>query len=176
MRPAILKHSFLGNSLFFTHKKIFHINYLHAMIQRIQSVFLLLAALGFAGLFFLPFATSPQPDAVLFADLSYDLKDHIILLILTALGVLGSLSAIFLFRNRVTQLRLSYIAVIAAILLVVVGVLLFLNATKTSTITAQHIEDGAGLYLIPLIITLLIFAIRGINKDEKTVRSMDRLR
>lgn len=146
------------------------------MIQRIQSVFLLLAALGFGGLFFLPFATSPQQDAVLFADLSYNLKDHIILLILAAVGVLGSLSAIFLFRNRLTQLRISYLTVIAAILLVVVGVVLFLNGTKTSSIAAQQIEDGAGLYLIPVIIVVLFLAIRGINKDEKTVRSMDRLR
>lgn len=146
------------------------------MIQRIQTIFLFLAALGFGGMYWLPFATSPQADASLFADLSYNLQDHIILLILAGLGGVASLAAIFLFKNRQTQLRVSYLAIIAVILLIVVGVLLFLNSTQASTLTATSIEDAAGTYLIPVIMALLYLAIRFINKDEKTVRSMDRLR
>jgi hypothetical protein len=75
------------------------------MIQRIQSVFLLLAAASFGGLLSFPLAISDKPTAQFLADSVYDITDHIALLVLTILGIAISLITIFLFRNRPLQLK-----------------------------------------------------------------------
>ncbi|MCB0661760.1 MAG: DUF4293 domain-containing protein [Saprospiraceae bacterium] len=146
------------------------------MIQRIQSLFLLLAGAGSLSLFALPFATTQDSVASspLLNDAVFNLNDNIILLLLFVLGGLLSIGAIFLFKNRTLQMRLARISFIANLLGMVVVAFLYLNdAVNQGNAEPQ---DGVGAYMPILSMVLLFLAIRYIKKDDSIVRSMDRLR
>ena len=146
------------------------------MIQRIQTIFLALAGLGIFGVFGLPFATTPEAIATstFFADADYDVQDHVIMMILFALSGLLTLGAIFLYNNRPLQSRIATFGLIANILAIVATVVLFLNFS--GNVTPEQVEDGFGIYLPIVAIIFGFLAVRNINKDEKLVRSADRLR
>lgn len=144
------------------------------MIQRIQTIFYFLSGLCFGGEFVLPFAKSTTQGNGLFSDMSYDVNDHILLLLLAGLGVLLSLAAIFMYGNRKNQIKTGYMLATIAIILPVIAVLIFKG--QSETIGELQINDGAGLYLP---IGMILFAILGVTftkKDDKLVQSMDRLR
>jgi len=145
------------------------------MIQRLQSVFLLLSALAFGALFFVPFADSDISTSQFLSDKVYDVKDHIVLSILAGGGALLSLIAIFLYNNRGTQLRVSIFATIFSILLMVTAVLLFYNEASNMAQEAK-VNDKLGTYLPLVGLLFSALAIHFIRKDEKLVKSMDRLR
>ena len=126
-------------------------------------------------MFALPFASSDQPTTGFLADLSYDIQDNILLLILVVLGGLVPLAAIFLFKNRLLQVRLGYITLILAILLPLIAVFLFYSEATKNFIAVQ-IDDGLGIWVPLVAIICTVLAIRYIRKDHKLVRSMDRLR
>lgn len=146
------------------------------MIQRIQSIFLLLLAVSIGLLFVWPIATSSQKDAYLFADGQYSVEDNTVLMLLTALCAVLAIGAIFLFRNRGLQLRMTYLATVCSILIPLVAILIYLNDTKNSAVPANTIDDQVGAYLPVLGILFGILAARAIRKDDKLVKSMDRLR
>ena len=145
------------------------------MIQRIQSLFLLIVSLSFLGHFLWPLATSNISGGKFLADKVFDINDHVVLLGLVILGAGLALINIFLFNNRPLQLRLGYILIILGILFPLVGVFSFMNDTAQMSDSAQ-INDQLGIYLPILTILFAILANRSIKKDENTVRSMDRLR
>ncbi len=145
------------------------------MIQRIQSIFLLLSGIAFFSLFMVPFATSEVAIPQLFNDLVYNIQDSPILLGLCILGGLVSIGSIFLFNNRVLQLKMTYVATVFSILLPLVAILLIYNE-GTGGANADKIEDKLGIYLPLVSLVFSILAGRYIGKDENTVRSMDRLR
>lgn len=145
------------------------------MIQRIQTVFYFLAALSLGGLFQFPFATSEKPVPMLLDDQVYNVMDHIVLTALAAIGALVALVAIFLFRNRPLQIKMGYIVIIVSILTPLVAFLLMYNE-NTVTKDTSVINDSFGLYLPVFALLFGLLANRFVKKDEKTVRSMDRLR
>ena len=144
------------------------------MLQRIQTIFLALAAGAVFATISLPFATAPQPieTSALFADSVYDVNDHLVLLICFAVGGALALASIFLYKNRPIQLRLSLLAFFAIFGGLVFGIVLF--ALDRESVAQPDIALGAGLPFAALVFLLL--ARRAIQKDEKLVRSMDRLR
>lgn len=146
------------------------------MIQRIQTIFLFIAALAFAALFKFPFAISDVSNNGFLADKDFDVYDSPVLLVLAGLGVLIALVAIFLYKNRTLQIRLSYLVIILGILLIVVAVILFYNEATTLLDKVHKIDDAAGLYMPILAFIAGFLAAMFIRKDEKLVRSMDRLR
>lgn len=146
------------------------------MIQRIQSIYLFLAAGAAFGLFALPFANtgSNVATSTLFSDGLYNLNDNIGLLALFAGAGLLSFIAIFLFKNRKSQLLVGRLSIVANLIGLVLAVILFMQ--DRDSLGAENPSDGLGLYL-PLVFLLFgILAQRAINKDENLVRSMDRLR
>ena len=145
------------------------------MIQRIQSIFLFLAAASFLCHFLFPFASSDQATATFFADGAYSIQDNMGMLIMAVLGGLLALVAIFMFKKRGIQLRLSYLVIVLSILLPVLAILLFFNAGHTMN-SLDKVEDGIGLYLPIASILFTALAIRYIRSDDKLVKSMDRLR
>lgn len=145
------------------------------MIQRIQSIFLLLVALAFIALFQFPFAVSDIANAGFLMDKDFDVYDNPVLMILAGLGAVVAIIAIFLFKNRPLQIRLTYITIIVGILLLVVAVVLFYNQTAEIFQTAQ-INDSVGLYMPFLGLVFGFLAARFIRKDDKLIKSMDRLR
>ncbi len=140
------------------------------MLQRIQSIFLLLASGGFWSLFALPLAGTSQVKAdSVYADGNLTIQDHTALLVLCIAGAFVSLVAIFLFNNRNLQKSLSWLVVLCGLLLGGLGYWLFSNSGHNATLQAS-----IG---IPFASSILAF-IAGIfiGKDEKLVKSMDRLR
>lgn len=136
------------------------------MIQRIQSVWLLVASI----LCFLTLKLSFYSGTYLPDNQYHQLNgtDSIPLMIATvALGVL-TLITIFLFKTRIIQLRLCIAGILLDLLLV------FLYFRAISSFTRGEYAITAALHL--LIIVSLIFAANGINKDEKLIRDSDRLR
>lgn len=145
------------------------------MIQRIQTIYFVLAAITFGVLFMVPFATSSEPIPNLLQDQVYNIMDSPVLIGLTVIGILASLIGIFLYSNRGLQSRVGYFSIISAILLPLVAVLLIYNE-GTVTTKADLIKDGFGIYLPIVALVFGILAVRNISKDEKLVQSMDRLR
>ena len=145
------------------------------MIQRKQTIFLFLAAIIFGAMFMVPFAVSNQPSVQFLSDGVFNILDHPVLLVLTLGGILMSLYAIFLFRKRKAQLRLGYIIIIIAILLPLSAFILF-TRTSAEADASVMIEDQFGLYLPAAAILFVVLANYFIRKDERLVKSMDRLR
>lgn len=127
-------------------------------------------------LFGLPFASTTEaaPDSQLFADRVYNLMDTPALIALFAIAGLLAIVSVFLFNNRSLQMRLTIFAFIANLLGVVVAIIFYMQ--NSQDLGEQAIDDGAGIYMPIASFVLLLLAYRFINKDEKLVRSMDRLR
>lgn len=147
------------------------------MIQRIQSIFLFLAAAMGFGVLALPFAKTAETfsSSTLFADAQFDVGDNIGLLVLFAVAGALALASIFLFRNRKLQMTISRIAIIANVIGIVLACILFIQ-DKIVTVEEASIQDGVGAYLPFGFLVFGILALRAIGKDEKLVKSMDRLR
>jgi hypothetical protein len=139
------------------------------MIQRFQSLWLLLAAI-FAFLSFkLPFYSgSKLTNGVAQPDVRLDAASQILILILAGAVILLCFIALFLYKNRKKQLTMTIINIILSIALLAVY---FSQIQKFQT----------GVLSLSCIFTLaipifLFLAARGIWKDEKLVKSLDRLR
>lgn len=145
------------------------------MIQRIQSIFLLLASVTFFLQFVFQFATSDKASPGFLSDQMYNVMDNPVLMVLTILGGAVALISIFLFRNRPLQLRLGYLVIILCILLPLVAFLLIYNE-PTGLSKGTEIHDGLAIYLPIVGLITTILANRFISKDNKLVKSMDRLR
>ena len=145
------------------------------MIQRIQTIFLILAALSFGALFKLPLLSSATPSTQFLADSIYNIQDHLILLSITGFAIGVSVLSIFLYKNRNLQRKLVYLVIFLAIAFSVAAYfLLKTNGGETLNATAVQIKAGIFLPLAGMIFCFL--AGYYIGKDDKLVKSMDRLR
>ena len=139
------------------------------MIQRIQTLWLLLAAAAaFLTIKFSVFSGNMvAPDQTKKFE-SLTAASNWILLVLTVVLGAALLIAVFLYKKRKQQLRITA----AAIILSVINLALYYSQTR------KFAEGKLDLTaLIALVIpVLLMMAARGINKDEKLVKSLDRLR
>ncbi len=130
------------------------------MIQRIQSIYLFIAALLCVAFLFVP--SLEINDVYLLA------KNNMVLLGLTIVSALISLADIFLFRNRILQMNVGRLN-----LLLILGLIGFGVYTE---LTDGDFQPFYGA-LIPLFFFIFnLLAIFAIGKDEKLVKSMDRLR
>jgi hypothetical protein len=141
------------------------------MIQRLQSVWLLLAAAAaFCSLKFSFYSgnmiTANQPKAYT----SLTAQSNLLLLILTAGVGIASLIAIFLYKNRKLQLRIVLLTLIVSLL----NIAIYFSETQ-KFVAGEGKFDLTAVFAI-FIPILLLFAIRGIRRDEKLVKSLDRLR
>jgi len=140
------------------------------MIQRIQTIWLLLAAVCAFLTIRLPFYSGHKIDdpqklyAVLNATTS------MLLLILTVAVGIVSLVLIFLFKDRKMQMRITF----ATLLVSLLNILLYYNETK-KFIARESSLDLACVFVFAIPV-LLFLAFRGIYKDQKLVKSVDRLR
>jgi len=137
----------------------------HHMIQRIQSLWLLLAAACAFLTFIFPFYNL---NAILVSDPHGFTAAHFVpITITTSLTGALCLLLIFFYKNRKLQLRLAFVA-------------LLLSAINIYLYYAYKDESVAGVslfsiftFLIPIFILL---AIRGIYRDVKLIKSLDRIR
>ena len=139
------------------------------MIQRMQSVWLFLTTLCAAFTYKFSFYsgnTIDKNNVSKFENLVA--SSNFLLLIFTAILVAGGLIIIFLYKDRKLQFRLTLVAIVFAI----IDLIIYFQQLKT--FASGNISLTAVLaFAIPV---FLILAARGVWKDEKLVKSLDRLR
>ncbi len=155
------------------------------MIQRIQSVYLLAASLVLFALFLFPVINNlilnGHADSIMVTGV-YEIVNGvrtktsslITLTIATVVAALLPLAGIFMYKDRKRQSSYCYIVIV-----LIIGYSFYLTETVkpiAGNITLRTENYGLGMILPSLAIVLLILGIRNINKDEKLVRSADRLR
>jgi len=150
------------------------------MIQRIQSIFLLLAALCLGLLFIDSFdfakANNIAGSDPILGDGDYDTNDHPLLMGLVIAGMIISLITIFLFKNRNLQSNITKLAMVIIIGLVAAAGYYFAQNESLAESLNGSLELSFGWASPTLALIFAVFALRGINKDENLVKSMDRLR
>jgi hypothetical protein len=138
------------------------------MIQRIQSIWLLLVAAFAAITFRFPFANGDWLKDAVPSSVPLDATTTIWLSIITVIvGALGFVN-IFLFDNRKLQLKLCYFGIFLTIVMLTLYFLELRNFGN-SVMALWCIFHFA-------ILGCYILAARGIWKDQKLIKSMDRLR
>jgi peptidoglycan/LPS O-acetylase OafA/YrhL len=129
------------------------------MIQRVQSVYLLLVAVLMTAMFFLSLS-----------------KGNIVgsyYSVFFVISGITALFAVFLFKNRKLQMKVTWVPILISFGLFFSFVFCLL---KNRQIDIEPVYI-AFFMLVPLIAAVLALgALLAIRKDEKLVRSLDRLR
>jgi hypothetical protein len=136
------------------------------MIQRIQSVWLLLVTIFAFLTFKLPFYIGTNASNI--ASFELTAKGTLLLTIVTSLVATVAFVAIFFFNKRMLQVRLSALGVLLELLV------LFLYYREIKTFTSGALALWSILHFAILLFFFL--AAKGISKDEKLVKDSDRLR
>lgn len=151
------------------------------MIQRIQSIYLLLASLAIGSTGVLPLATASGDTAALAATGDNFFADGVYKVLEFPAGWMILLSAvliaalIFRYKDRVKQMRsVGFGIILVLVSALMLGLLGYHYATQLPPGTAPHLALGSAAW--PVAILLLYLAYRAIGKDEALVRSSDRLR
>ncbi len=134
------------------------------MIQRIQSLYFLLAALSSLILSFLVSIYAGKQGPVMLTDQPSFMAFFILI------GII-SLAAMLYFKNRQTQVVLGRVGVILNF--VVLGLMLYFWYDQYQ---AAPKALGLGVFLPLIQSILLVLANRSVMKDEAMVRAADRFR
>lgn len=155
------------------------------MIQRLQSVWLLLASLAIFALFIFPIAhnvyVGATPKTIFIQGVYQDLGGQLarttsflaLTIVTVVMGILP-LIILLLYKNRKQQIALSY-----SFILVIIGYSFWMSQTVQSVTDGfiLHANNyGYGMILTSVSIVFMLLAIKGIKNDEKLVKSADRLR
>ena len=135
------------------------------MIQRIQTVYLFLAAVLNISVFFTPIYSHAINDPQAWIGIGFAIS--------LMLSFLIAGSSIFLYPNRKLQLRIVKAGIYIQIVAIGFAVGILFSLGGFGTFLWQEIL-GSGLILVALILYWL--AGRSIKKDEELVKSMDRIR
>jgi hypothetical protein len=140
------------------------------MIQRIQSIWLLLASICTVLTVKLSFYTGNKLDALTKtkAFVQLNAQSDMVLTVLVGFILAACLIAIFLFKDRKRQLLVTGVTALVAI----INIIIYISETR-SFVEGQYSITSTITFLIPL---FLLLAARGIWKDEQLVKSADRLR
>jgi hypothetical protein len=136
------------------------------MIQRIQTLWLLLASIcAFASVklpFYFGSLEVPGPTITITP------YDHFMLLVFVIATALMGLVSIFLFSNRSLQIKMCIVGLVLS-LANLMHYFLYMKNFKTGGLSLYSILS----FLVPV---FFILAIRSIYKDQKLLKSLDRLR
>jgi hypothetical protein len=143
------------------------------MIQRIQTIYLLLASIVSGVLIFVFNLWESLKNSIYALDFldsdSYILK--LIPVLFLASAILAFV-AIFIFKNRKLQFVIGRLTIL--INLILLGLLIYLSLTLPGEAAVS--EKGIGMFIPILAILLIVLANKAIKKDEDLVKSADRLR
>ena len=150
------------------------------MIQRIQTLYLFIAAVLLVVASFFPFYTFNDGQIImdgfsLHSASGQEMFSTIPLNIINWLAALLALITIFLFKKRILQMRLAtYTIIILLGFYLLLIYYRFYALPKIETITYSKLEIYS---LFPVISAILIYmAARAIRRDEQKIRAMDRFR
>lgn len=158
------------------------------MIQRIQSIYLLLAAVLTALTTFFDLALFKLEDEIVYSYSIYAIipqdggeiivpGNWIPQIILLSISLILSIVTIFKFKNRKLQLKLGAVNYLLLAAFIISTYFSIMNLSKII-----DIEEGVktiyyiGFYLPIAAITFQFLANRAIKKDEELVKSVERLR
>ena len=131
------------------------------MIQRIQSIYLMVAAISMTLISF-------KVPVYTLNETLFMAQDDTKMFILTIVGTIFSLLGLFMFKNRKFQMKLIRLTVLIQM---IIGVRLFMLFNKFEVILNNYL-----LFLLVFALIALIMAFRGVKKDDDLVRSVDRIR
>ena len=142
------------------------------MIQRIQSIWLVIVAIT-------AFATSRLTlyigKTATGTEIPFELAGNLLLAIIIILLGIFALICLFLYKNRKLQFKISVFGVILSIGFLFLEYYVVENIFKVkNSIVSGSYQIGAILPVVMVI--FFVMAARGIYKDERLVKSMDRLR
>jgi hypothetical protein len=155
------------------------------MLQRIQTIYLLFAGLIIAALFVFPLVhgvyVNGKAITVMVTGIYQDVNGQLthtdfftLLAIGTAIVALLPLVIIFMYKNRKQQINLCY-----GLMLVDIAYSYWVAQVVKKSIGDAYLSMsnyGIGIILLSLSIVLVIFAQKSIQRDEKLIKSADRLR
>ena len=136
------------------------------MLQRIQTIYLLIAAIVSAGLIFVFNLWTTKEGVQLFA------QQELMYFGLFLGSALLSFISIFMFKNRKSQFVLGRLNIILNFILLGLFVYQSLNLSGEANVS----EKGIGILLPIFSIVFIALANKAIKKDEDLVKSVDRLR
>jgi cell division protein FtsW (lipid II flippase) len=152
------------------------------MIQRIQTVWLFLTSLVLLLLLLIPIVTQQAngTDYWIVAtglyqktnQVSSQMESFTPLLISTIATAIIALANIFNYTNRALQKRLVFLNIV---FIVALSFWIYVAAKKIPG-GLENASYNLGAYFPVLAIIFLALALRGINNDEKLIKSADRLR
>jgi len=144
------------------------------MIQRIQTIYLLLATLLSGGSIFL-FNLWTTNEGIKFFVLDSFSSNNTLLVVMAVLFFLSAVVtfvSVFQFKKRQLQFVLGRVAILINFILL--GILVYFSQNLSGEIIVS--EKGIGLLIPILTIVLVVVANKAIKKDEELVKSVDRLR
>jgi len=156
------------------------------MIQRVQSIYLLLISILMSFLFVRPYAEMTLVDnqVLLFkahvitiqsaADVVSNYKTTIPVILLVLISGLLSFSTIFFYNHRIIQIRLSILN--AFMLLALIGSMILYYFIIRSDLDPTHSTFRLAMVFPILGLIFCIMAIRSIRRDEILVNSYNRIR
>lgn len=138
------------------------------MIQRRQTLWLLLASVAAGLTFMFPFVVGKKMEKNMLVDEVVDAGSNFFILLITGVSLVLSTVIIFLFKNRKQQMQLCLLGMLISAGIIA---LYFLQMNKLTNTTL------ALTSILPfLVLAGYILAFRDIRKDEKLVKSLDKLR
>ena len=140
------------------------------MIQRQQTLWLMLATIAAALSFKFPFATGEEivKNTSMKKLVEMTAGNNFFTLILTIASIVISTITIFMFKERKMQMKLC-----------VLGFLISIGILTVYILEMQKLISGTPALwaLLPVVVIISYFmAFRNIRKDEKLVKSLDKLR
>jgi|SRR5690606_14789112 len=157
------------------------------MIQRIQSVWLFLASAAIFALFLFPYLQYSDIGGVgqalkvtgKFRGLEGQaIREELFIFQTIATVLLGFFPLYIIFRYKDRRLQIQLI-ILEVVLVVLFGFWLYTAASSALSEARQFLSArniGVGFFLLPICIIFLLMAMGGIRKDEKLIRSAERLR
>lgn len=150
------------------------------MIQRIQSVYLLINVICYTLILFVPLATINAEyslNAWFFGTANGDVLAPVYLLGLTAIIIsILSLVNIFLYKNRPFQNKLCVAIFVIIMLFMALLFFIYPEILINKVINSAKIDYTIWTIFAVLPLATTMFANRAILKDEKKVRAADRIR
>lgn len=158
------------------------------MIQRIQTVYLFLAAACSVALFFFPVASflsdltyqkfyitglenmAPGSPAAIASSLVLPLA------VVGAIMAILALAGILTYKNRGLQLKLVTFGILLSVIMIAGIFFLYVPLIEKKLSVVPDYSGSVGIYFPLIALVLFILANRAIRRDDKLVKSLDRLR
>lgn len=148
------------------------------MIQRIQSIYLFLASALMVAINWLPLAefNIDNQEKTLFT--TFGIGNGTIttypIAVIAILSATLSLIAIFMYKNRIRQIKVTSISLFLSIMFYAVFIMYWWFSKDV--LVSQETSISYGLVAPAIAVILNFLAVRAIKADEKLVRSADRIR